>query len=139
MNSFRSGPVKATTEAIDFAKCAGSASFSAASSVASRWVECESRPVMEGDRKRQKMFAQNRPPSPGSKGTSDQPYNIYPNPNKDKSKRERVRLEIVQTAKNKYRMRSISPGQQQLQQQQNTSASIYSMRGYSPSKPRWKF
>ena len=88
MNSFRSGPVKATTEAIDFAKCAGSASFSAASSVVSRWVECEGRPVVEGDRKRQKMFAQNRPPSPGSKGTSDQPYNIYPNPNKDKSKRE---------------------------------------------------
>ena len=36
--------------------------------------------------KRQKTFAQNRPPSPGAKGTSDQPYNIYANPNKDKSK-----------------------------------------------------
>ena len=36
--------------------------------------------------KRQKTFAQNRHPSPGAKGTSDQPYNIYANPNKDKSK-----------------------------------------------------
>ena len=42
--------------------------------------------------KRQKTFAQNRPPSPGAKGTSDQPYNIYANPNKDKSKNNEIFL-----------------------------------------------